>query len=152
MGCSGLDRKDAAVANGSWPRDLLAQAGLRPTRQRLAVVEHLFAVGGQHVSAAGLHDALARQGKRVSMCCIYSSLRRLNEIGLIQRVPVYGETVYFDTEVSHHHHFYVAHEDRLIDVPRGTIEIHGVPAAPQGYDLVGIDVVLRLKPSHRPMP
>jgi Fur family iron response transcriptional regulator len=86
------------------------------------------------------------------MCCVYSSLRRLSEIGLIQRVPLYGETVYFDTEVSHHHHFYVAQEDRLIDVPSGTIRIHGVPVAPEGYDLIGIDVVLRLKPSRQPMP
>ena len=156
MGCSGLDREDAqedaVVANASWARYLLAQAGLRPTRQRLAVVENLFAFGGRHVSAAGLHDALVRQGKRVSMCCVYSSLRRLSEIGLIQRVPLYGETVYFDTEVSHHHHFYVAQEDRLIDVPSGTIRIHGVPVAPEGYDLIGIDVVLRLKPSRQPMP
>jgi len=130
----------------------LRRIGLRPTRQRLAVAEHLFASGGRHVSATGLHDELVRQGNRVSLCCVYSSLRRLSEIGLIQRVPVYGETVYFDTQVSHHHHFHVAHEDRLIDVPGGTIKIHGIPAAPEGYDLISIDVVLRLKPSRRPAP
>jgi Fur family iron response transcriptional regulator len=124
---------------------------LRPTRQRLAVAELLFAAGGRHVSAIGLHDELARQGRRVSLCCIYSSLRRLSEIGLIHRVPIYGETTYFDTKISHHHHFYVAHEDRLIDVPSGTIKVDGVPAAPEGYDLISIDVVLRLKPSRQPM-
>lgn len=88
----------------------------------------------------------------MSLCCIYSCLRRLSEIGLIHRVPVYGETIYFDTRISHHHHFYVAHEDRLIDidVPSGTIKVHGVPAAPEGYDLISIDVVLRLKPSRQP--
>ena len=152
MGCSGLEQKDVVLAKGARARDLLAQAGLRPTRQRLAVAEHLFASGGRHVSATGLHDELVRQGNRVSLCCVYSSLRRLSEIGLIQRVPVYGETVYFDTQVSHHHHFHVAHEDRLIDVPGGTIKIHGIPAALEGYDLISIDVVLRLKPSRRPAP
>jgi Fur family transcriptional regulator, iron response regulator len=152
VGRSGLDQKDVVIARGSRARDLLAQAGLRPTWQRLAVAELLFAAGGRHVSAIGLHDELARQGTRVSLCCIYSSLRRLSEIGLIHRVPVYGETAYFDTQVSHHHHFYVVHEDRLIDVPSGAIEIHGVPAAPEGYDLIGIDVVLRLKPSRQPTP
>jgi len=152
VGCSGLEQKDVVLAKGARARDLLAQAGLRPTRQRLAVAEHLFASGGRHVSATGLHDELVRQGNRVSLCCVYSSLRRLSEIGLIQRVPVYGETVYFDTRVSHHHHFHVAHEDRLIDVPGGTIKIHGIPAAPEGYDLISIDVVLRLKPSRRPAP
>ena len=152
MGRSGLDQKDVVLAKGARARDLLAQAGLRPTRQRLAVAEHLFASGGRHVSATGLHDELVRQGNRVSLCCVYSSLRRLSEIGLIQRVPVYGETVYFDTQVSRHHHFHVAHEDRLIDVPGGTIKIHGIPAALEGYDLISIDVVLRLKPSRRPAP
>jgi Fur family iron response transcriptional regulator len=152
VGRSGLGQKEVALAKGAQARDLLAQAGLRSTRQRLAVAEHLFAFGGRHVSATGLHDELIRQGKRVSLCCVYSSLRRLSEIGLIHRVPVYGETVYFDTQVSHHHHLHVAHEDRLIDVPGGTIKIHGVPAAPEGYDLIGIDVVLRLKPSRQPRP
>lgn len=88
----------------------------------------------------------------MSMCCVYSSLRRLSEIGLIRRVPMYGATAYFDTETSHHHHFYVANEDRLIDVPNGTINIRDIPAAPEGYDLVSIDVVLRLKPSRQQTP
>lgn len=81
------------------------------------------------------------------MCCVYNSLRRLSEIGLIRRVPLYGATAYFDTDISHHHHFYVAYEDRLIDVPQGTIKVRNIPALPKGYDLVSIDVLLRLKPS-----
>jgi len=143
---------DALAAKDTPARGLLAEAGLRPTRQRLALAEHLFSAGGRHVSASGLHGELARKGAPVSLCCVYSSLRRLSEIGLIRRVPVYGETAYFDTEISHHHHFYVANEDRLIDVPNGTIRIHDVPAASEGYDLVSIDVVLRLKPSRQPTP
>ena len=55
------------------------------------------------------------------------------------------------TPVSHTINLF-AKEDRLIDVPSGAIKIHGVPAAPEGYDLIGIDVVLRLKPSRQPTP
>lgn len=142
-------QKGTLYAAGTSARDLLAKAGLRPTRQRLALAEHLFAVGGRHVSASDLRDELVRKGTPLSMCCVYSSLRRLSEIGLIRRVPIYGATAYFDTDTSHHHHFYVANEDRLIDVPNGTIKIRDIPAAPAGYDLVSIDVVLRLKPSRQ---
>ncbi len=141
---------DGLAAKDTPARGLLAEAGLRPTRQRLALAEHLFTGGGRHVSANDLHDELARKGAPVSLCSVYSSLRRFREIGLIHRVPVYGETAYFDTETSHHHHFYIANKDRLIDVPNGTIKIHDIPAAPEGYDLVGIDVVLRLNPSRQP--
>lgn len=147
-----LGQRDASTAKRTSARDLLAEAGLRPTRQRLALAEHLFAAGGRHVSASGLHDELAQNGAPVSLCCVYSSLRRLSEIGLIRRVPMYGATAYFDTETSHHHHFYVANEDRLIDVPNGAIKIRDIPAAPEGYDLVSIDVVLRLKPSCQQTP
>ncbi len=147
-----LSQRDTLPAKGTSARDLLAKVGLRPTRQRLALAEHLFTAGGRHVSASNLRDELVGKGAPVSMGCVYSSLRRLSEIGLIRRVPMYGATAYFDTETSHHHHFYVANEDRLIDVPNGTIKIRDIPAAPEGYDLVSIDVVLRLKPSRQQTP
>lgn len=149
---SDLRPRDVLTAKDTRARDLLAEACLRPSRQRLALTEHLFAAGGRHVSASDLHDELVRKGAPVSLCCVYSTLRRFSEIGLIRRVPVYGATAYFDTDTSHHHHFYVANEDRLIDLPNGAINIRNIPDVPEGYDLISIDVVLRLKSSRQPPP
>jgi hypothetical protein len=39
---------------------------------------------------------------------------------------------------------------RAVRASRGTIKVDGVPAAPEGYDLISIEV-LRLKPSRQPM-
>ena len=44
-----------------------------------------------------------------------------------------------------------ARDTRAARACRGTIKVDGVPAAPEGYDLISIDVVLRLKSSRQPM-
>lgn len=79
------------------------------------------------------------------MSCVYNTLRRFNEIGLLRRIPIYGNTTYFDTDLTHHHHFYVAEEDRLINVPANTIVLDAVPPPPDGYRLISVEILLRLK-------
>jgi Fur family iron response transcriptional regulator len=131
---------DAAPAS-----DILSNAGLRPTRQRLALAKLLFGERGRHVSVDSLYDELVRSGAPGSLSCVYNSLRRFSEIGLVRRVPVYGSTAYFDTRLNHHHHFYAVDEDRLIDVSADAVALAAVPSPPQGYELVSIDVLLRVR-------
>jgi len=140
-----MARTEAARATSDTPRAILAAAGLRPTRQRLAIVDLLFRRGPRHVSVDSLFDELSRRGSPGSLSCVYSSLRRFAEIGLLRRTPIYGETTYFDTQLEHHHHFYVIGEDRLMDVPVGEIALDRLPSLPDGYELVTVDVVVRLK-------
>lgn len=127
--------------------DILAKAGLRPTRQRLALADLLFRGGPRHVSVDCLYDELSRRGAPGSLSCVYSSLRRFSDLGLLRRTPIYGETTYFDTQLDHHHHLYVVDEDRLMDVPPDQIAIDRMPIVPNGYDLVSVDVVVRVRRS-----
>lgn len=127
-------------------RQMLNEAGLRVTRQRLALVGLLFGKGERHVTAEGLYRELARSGAPGSLSCVYNTLRRFSEIGLLRRVPIYGAAAYFDTRIGHHHHFYANDEDRLMDV--GTdIALQAVPVPPPGYELVIIDVLVRVRRS-----
>jgi Fur family iron response transcriptional regulator len=130
-------------------RDILAEAGLRPTRQRLALADLLFRGEPRHVSVDSLYDELSRRGAPGSLSCVYNSLRRFSDLGLLRRTPIYGETTYFDTQLDHHHHFYVVNEDRLMDVPDGQIAVTCLPALPDGYELESVDVVVRLRRTNR---
>ena len=65
--------------------------------------------------------------------------------GLLSEVIVDHARSYFDTNVTEHHHFFIEDEAKLIDIPLEEEVVLGtLPDAPSGYDLAGVDVVIRL--------
>src|SRR5665213_481514 len=53
-------------------REQLRRAGLRPTRQRLALAALLFAQGDRHVTAERLHEEVLEAGVSVSLATVYN--------------------------------------------------------------------------------
>ena len=51
----------------------LKEAGLRPTRQRLALARILFSNGDRHVTAEQLHDEALKAEIPVSLATIYNT-------------------------------------------------------------------------------
>src|SRR5690348_5163757 len=95
----------------------LRSVGLRPTRQRLALVRLLFEEGDRHVSAEALHAEAQRAGVRVSMATIYNTLNQFTEAGLLREVVVESGRSYFDTNTGDHHHFFFQDSGELQDIP-----------------------------------
>ena len=124
----------------------LRTAGLRPTRQRLALARLLFGQGDRHVSAEQLRDEVAAQGARVSLATIYNTLHHFTRVGLLNEVVVDAGRTYFDTNTGHHHHFYVESEHRLIDIDGTTVALADLPEPPAGRAIDRVDVIVRLKP------
>lgn len=126
-------------------RARLRAAGLRPTRQRLALATLLFAGGPRHVTAPALAREAAAAGAGLSLATVYNTLNQFTATRLLTRVAIGGELAVFDTNPVHHHHFHVAAEGRLIDVPAEAIGFARLPDAPAGYAITGVDVVIRLR-------
>lgn len=124
---------------------VLRMAGLRPTRQRVALAELLFAGQHRHVSAEQLHAEAASAKVNVSLATIYNSLHQFREAGLLREVAVDASRSYFDTDTSDHHHFYLEDEQRVIDIPSSAIVIQNLPEPPKGMDITHVDVVVRVK-------
>lgn len=124
---------------------VLRMAGLRPTRQRIALAELLFAGAHRHVSAEELHGEADRNGVDVSLATIYNTLHQFRRAGLLREVTVDAARSYFDTDTSDHHHFFVEDEQRVIDIPADSIIIQGLPDAPKGMEVTHVDVVVRVK-------
>lgn len=140
------DLKGAVMfGNISTAREVLADTGLRVTRQRAALTSLLFGNDGRHVSAEGLYAELVQAGAPGSISSVYRALKDFSEAGLIRRVPIYGAAAYFDTRLDHHHHFYAEGEDRLLDLPSDRIRLGELPSPPDGYELVRVDVVMRIR-------
>lgn len=119
--------------------------GLRTTKPRLLLADLLFSGGNRHVTADGLFAEARRAGLRVSQATIYNTLNQFCEAGLLREVQVDQARSYFDTNLDDHHHFYVEADGRLIDIDADAVVLDKLPKAPEGYDVTGVDIVIRLR-------
>ncbi len=124
----------------------LQGAGLRPTRQRVALADLLVGDGQhRHVTAESLFAAAQKQGSSVSLATVYNTLRAFCEVGLMQEVTVDGSKSYFDTNTHDHPHFYWEDDGKLTDAPSEQLVISRLPDAPDGAEIASVDVVIRLR-------
>jgi Fur family iron response transcriptional regulator len=125
----------------------LREAGLKPTRQRLALAELLFGATNRHVTAEELHHEALARGARVSLATVYNTLNRFTAAGFLREVAVEGARTYFDTNTADHFHFYLEEEGRLVDIESHEVTVAGLPEAPRGKRVSRIDVIVRLSGS-----
>lgn len=124
----------------------LRHSGLRPTRQRVALADLLFAKGDRHLTVEELHEEAVTAGVPVSLATVYNTLHQFTEAGLIRVLAVESSKTYFDTNVSDHHHFFVEGDNHVLDIPVSNIEIGNVPPPPEGMEIAHVDVIIRLRP------
>jgi Fur family iron response transcriptional regulator len=122
----------------------LRGAGLRPTRQRLALAKLLFTGPDRHVTAESLCEEAHTIGVRVSLATVYNCLNQFTESGLLRQVVVDGTRTYFDTNTSEHHHFFRESSLTLTDIPGGTVQVDGLPTPPPGARIARVEVIVRL--------
>jgi Fur family iron response transcriptional regulator len=135
--------ESAEVVTGNVA-ELLRGAGLRPTRQRVALARLLFAEGDRHVTAERLHEEALASKVPVSLATVYNTLHQFTEAGLLREVAVEGAKTYFDTNTSNHYHFFCERSGKLLDISTGAIRIEGLPEAPEGMTISRVDVLVRL--------
>ena len=137
-----MTHTEATTLGTEW----LAGAGLRPTRQRVALATLLVGDGQhRHVTAESLYSAVCENGDSVSLATVYNTLRAFCDVGLLQEVTVDGSKSYFDTNTHDHPHFFWEDEQRLSDAPADELEIARLPGAPDGAEIASVDVVIRLR-------
>jgi len=120
------------------------EAGLRPTRQRIALADLLFAKGDRHLSAEELHEEALAAGVPVSLATVYNALHQFTQAGLLRILAVEGAKTYFDTNTSNHYHFFCENSGTLLDIETASIRIEGLPQAPDGMSISRVDVLVRL--------
>ena len=124
----------------------LASAGLRPTRQRVALASLLVGDGRhRHVTAESLFADISASSEKVSLATVYNTLRAFCDAGLMQEVMVDGSKSYFDTNTHDHPHFFWEDDGALTDAPADKLQITGLPDAPEGAEIAKVDVVIRLR-------
>lgn len=124
---------------------LLKDANLRPTRQRLALAKLLFECPDRHVTAEQLHADVQRAGMKVSLATVYNTLHQFTASGLLREVVVDSGRSYFDTNTSDHYHFFHEETGELEDIAQNTLALGDLPDVPEGKSVERVDVIIRIR-------
>ncbi|WP_395665817.1 Fur family transcriptional regulator Irr [Methylocella sp.] len=142
------------VAPSSRGRDVqaalrakLRAAGLRPTRQRMALAALLFADGDRHVTAEKLYAESKTARPPISLATIYNALNQFTDAGLLREIALQGSRSWYDTNTGPHYHFHIENEDDLLDIPAEMIGALGLPPAPDGMEIISADLIVRVRRS-----
>jgi Fur family iron response transcriptional regulator len=124
----------------------LRGAGLRQTRQRVALTRLLFSGSDRHVTAEQLHGEAAAAAIPVSLATVYNALHQFTTAGLLREVVVEPGRSYFDTNTADHHHFFCEATGQLQDIPAQQLLVSGLPLPPAGTEIRRVDIIVRIRP------
>ena len=111
-------------------KEILKKLKLRPTLQRVAITEILLRKKQVHVTAYSLEKLMVKNKIFISRATIYNNLNELSNRGFLKKVIVKNDKMWFDTNLSKHHHFYDEEEDKLVDIQEKEINFSKFPKAP----------------------
>ena len=131
-------------------RELLENAGIYATPQRLAVAEALFAKH-QHITADQLSKEVdtATRGS-VSRATVYNTLYLFSEKGLVKEIYVDASRTFYDSNTQPHFHLYNIDTCQLTDMENQAAARFLSDNLPQGAILHDIEVVVRVRDSAQP--
>jgi Fur family iron response transcriptional regulator len=99
------------------------------------------------VTAEALFEEAMASKVKTSLATVYNTLHQFTHRGLLRSIAVDGSRMYFDTNTSRHHHYFVQNTSQLVDIPEGMVGLVGVPDAPAGYEVISVDIVIRCGPA-----
>ncbi len=140
-----VDPKTAPAKGDELYIDRLRGAGLRPTKQRLILMNAMFGSGDRHFTAEELFREVGGAGASMVLATVYNTLNVLADHGVLRRVSVDGQRSWFDTNINPHHHFYVDDDQQLIDIDSSKLKVVGMPELPEGRALEQVDVIIRIR-------
>ena len=125
---------------------LIDSAGLRPTRQRVAILRAV-AAERRPVTAQDLYARLRGARRSPGLATIYRTLWALTEAGVLCTFPAgEGEVAYRLCEPGHHHHLICEECGRIVEIPSceveewasGVAERRGFTATRHQADIFGL--------------
>jgi Fur family iron response transcriptional regulator len=140
----------SVAAERSVALERLRAAGLRPTRQRVALARLLLENGNRHVTAEQLHSEARAAAIPVSLATVYNTLHQFIDCGILRELVIEPGRSYFDTNLDDHHHFYCESTGLLQDIPGELVMVGRLPEPPAGAEISRIDVIIRVRREARP--
>ena len=127
--------------------DKLRNSGLRPTKQRLQICEVLFNTERTfHFTINELEQKIKdRIDNKISLATIYNTVHAFEKKGYLKQIPINSNKIYFDTNVSDHHHFYDLDNNKLIDLNKCDVGPINIKKKINGKKIKSVEVLVKLE-------
>jgi len=123
---------------------LLRNHGINPTAQRVLIARVLF-TRCTHLSAEDVYRLVNADNRLVSKATVYNTLGLLAEKGVVREVIADPTRIFYDPNTLPHHHFFDVTTGELTDISAEQIHVSGLPPLPNGAQLEGVDVIVRMR-------
>jgi len=97
-------------------KNILKTKGLKPTYQRLKILEYLNKHMHTHPTVEMIYEALAGRIPTISMTTIYNTLNAFLEKNIISAVTITGTELRYDVTTKPHHHFLCKKCGKIFDI------------------------------------
>jgi Fur family transcriptional regulator, iron response regulator len=125
----------------------LSGRGIFLTTQRRLIADILFS-RDQHVTAEQLYSQIQSAGHKVSKATVYNTLALFSNHGLLRQINVDGSATFYDSNITHHHHFFNIDSGELLDLEENLLPEYLKDKLPLGTSLDTADLVIRIRNSH----
>jgi len=124
----------------------LRKSGLRPTKQRIKICKVLF--NNEKTFHFTINDLVRmienNVDEKISLATVYNTVHAFKKNEYIKEIIVNSNLSYFDTNTSHHHHFFDETEKELIDLENDNVEPIQIKKTLPGKKIRSVEVLVRV--------
>jgi Fur family transcriptional regulator, iron response regulator len=127
--------------------DKLRKTGLRPTRQRVKICKLLYNRETTfHFTINDLFKKISEEvEEKISLATVYNTVHALKTKGYLKEISINTDRSYFDTNISHHHHFFDKSTEELIDLRDEDVEKIQIKKSLLGKKISSVEVLVKVE-------
>lgn len=122
----------------------LRDAGIQPTRQRVAIAQVLLH-GPVHLTAEEILLAARTHQPSISRATVYNTLLVFVQQGLLRVLRLGHECTVYDSRTDTHSHLYHQDTGMVEDLPPEALQGPNLPAISPDLELLGLEVIVRVR-------
>ena len=125
----------------------LRETGLRPTRQRVKICKLLYNRETTfHFTINDLVKKIFEEvDEKISLATVYNTVHALKTKGYLKEISINTDRSYFDTNISHHHHFFDKSTEELIDLSDEDVEKIQIKKSLLGKKISSVEVLVKVE-------
>ena len=125
----------------------LRETGLRPTRQRVKICKLLYNRETTfHFTINDLVKKISEEvEEKISLATVYNTVHALKTKGYLKEISINTDRSYFDTNISHHHHFFDKSTEELIDLSDEAVEKIQIKKSLLGKKISSVEVLVKVE-------
>ena len=134
------------MSNNSDFTEKLRSLGLRPTLQRIQICKVLYDREKTfHFTIQNLSKIISNKfNKKISLATVYNTVHALKKKGYLKEISINSDKSYFDTNVSHHHHFFDENSNELIDLNSDDVGKIKIKKSISGKKINSVEVLVKI--------